>query len=369
VSSEKTEQPTPKKLRDARQKGQVAVSRDITSTVTLALAMIYLAVGLPAIMERLGALIVRSTNMVDLDFQTSATTVVREAFICSAYILLPFLAVIIFGGVFSIYAQIGFLLAPDAIKPDLKRLNPVDKAKQIFSIKNLIEFVKNVIKILFLSILIYLVLKQMIPELILAPTAGPASMLTVLGLTMKTLAINIVVGYLIIASADFFFQQWQHRRQLMMTKDEVKQEYKEMEGDPIIKSKRRQLHEEIVLGDDERQVAGSTAVVTNPLHIAVAIRYEKGETDLPVVTAMGRGVGAERIRDIATRAAVPIAENLPLARDLHHQCRVGQAGPGNLLAAVAEVIVWARQVRDQTPPPTDIADTPDDYEPPYSHVA
>ncbi|MEO1996149.1 MAG: EscU/YscU/HrcU family type III secretion system export apparatus switch protein [Planctomycetaceae bacterium] len=217
MSSEKTEQPTAKKLRDARQKGQVAVSRDITSTVTLALAMIYLAVALPSIMQRLGALIVRATNLVALDFQTSSITVIRESIICSAYILLPFLAIIIFGGVFSIYAQIGFLIAPDAIKPDLKRLNPVDKAKQIFSIKNMIEFAKNVVKIAFLSILIYLVLKRMIPELVRAPAAGPASMLTVLGLTMKTLAINIVVGYLIIASADFFFQQWQHRRQLMMT--------------------------------------------------------------------------------------------------------------------------------------------------------
>ena len=282
--------------------------------------MIYLAIGLPWIMKQLGGLIIRSTNRVALDFQTSATTVVQESVICSAYILFPFMAVIIIGGVFSIYVQIGFLIAPDAIKPDLKRLNPVDKAKQIFSIKNLIEFAKNVIKIVFLSILIYLVLKRMIPELVMAPTAGPASMLTVLGLTMKTLAINIVVGYLIIASADFFFQQWQHRRQLMMTKDEVKQEYKEMEGDPIIKGKRRQLHEEIVLGDDERQVAGSTAVVTNPLHIAVAIRYEKGETELPVVTAMGRGVSAARIRDIANLAGVPITENLPLARDLYHQC-------------------------------------------------
>lgn len=369
MSSEKTEQPTAKKLRDARQKGQVAVSRDITSTVTLALAMIYLAVALPSIMQRLGALIVRSTNLVALDFQTSSITVIRESIICSAYILLPFLAIIIFGGVFSIYAQIGFLIAPDAIKPDLKRLNPVDKAKQIFSIKNMIEFAKNVVKIAFLSILIYLVLKRMIPELVRAPAAGPASMLTVLGLTMKTLAINIVVGYLIIASADFFFQQWQHRRQLMMTKDEVKQEYKEMEGDPIIKNKRRQLHEEIVLGDDERQVAGSTAVVTNPLHIAVAIRYEKGETELPIVTAAGRGIVAARIRDIATRAGVPITENLPLARDLHHQCRVGQAVPGNLLAAVAEIIVWARQVRLATPTSTDVAETPDEYGPPYPHAA
>lgn len=340
MSSEKTEQPTPKKLRDAREKGQVALSKDASSTATLGAAFMVLFVGLPVMMKDLGTLISESFLAIPVRGRTAAELITTETVIVIARLSLMMVGVVAIIGAAAIYFQIGFLFAPASIKPDLNRLNPFDRIKQTFSIKNWIELLKNVLKITFLGFLIWLVIKAMLGPLIQASIMGPLSMLSVLEETFRVLAINIFLGYLVIAAFDVFFQRWQHTRSLMMTKDEVKQEYKESEGSPEIKSRRRQIHEEIVLSDDGDAVAQSDVMVTNPIHLAIAIR-STGPQTLPVVMAMGRGLKARHLRRLAEKKEVPTIENVELARDLYRHCRIGDPVPDRLVAVVFEVLKWA----------------------------
>ena len=206
------------------------------------------------------------------------------------------------------------------------------------------ELLRNIVKTVFLGILVWLVLKSMLKPLISATLMGPLAMLAVLRETLLVLATNIMIGYIIVAAFDVVYQRWQHLRSLRMTKDEVKQEYKESEGSPEIKNRRRQLHEELVLQDDGEAVQKSNVVVTNPVHIAVAIRAGS-DTAPPTVMTIGRGLKAKHIRDLAADKDVPVIENVELARDLFRHCRSGDPVPDRLIGVVAEIITWAQELR------------------------
>ena len=342
MSSEKTEQPTPKKIQDARNKGQVANSRDITMTATLGMCFAVLFMGMAKFTIDLTELIHTSTSLFDVDARTAVTYLSVETLIVIGKISFLIIGLVALTGVAATYFQIGFLFTGEAIKPDLKRLNPIDRVKQVFSMKSFIELLKNIVKITFLGVLIWLVIKSMLPPLIQASRMGSLAMLSVLKETLLVLATNVMIGYTIVAAFDIVFQRWQHLRSLRMTKDEVKREYKESEGSPEIKNRRRQLHEEIVMSDDGPAVGNSNVVVTNPIHIAVAIR-QGVDGQPPVVTTLGRGLKAKLIRDLATEQEVPMIENVKLARDLFGHCRIGDAIPDRLLDVVVEILEWAAE--------------------------
>ena len=156
--------------------------------------------------------------------------------------------------------------------------------------------------------------------------------------------------FIVIAAADFVFQKFQHTKQLKMSKDEIKKEYKEMEGDPLIKGKRKQFHHELMSQQVASNVKRSSVVVTNPTRIAIALEYRQGETPLPIVRAKGEGFLAKRIIEIAQQEGIPIMENVPLARDLHEQSTVDQYIPVDLIEAVAEVLRWVKQLEEQNSP-------------------
>ncbi len=244
-------------------------------------------------------------------------------------------------------AQIGPLLIFEPLKPDLSKLSPAQGIKKIFSLKNLIEFVKSVLKVVFLAVLLYQVIKGAIDPLLKLPYAGLSGILELLAPIMKTFAINVCLAYAVVAAVDYFFQKRQHLKGLRMSKDEVKREFKEMEGNPEIKGKRKQLHREMVMHDTVQKTRKSTVLVTNPTHYAIAIVYDEEKTKLPVVVAKGEGLLAKRMIEVAQEENIPVMRNVPLAHALFEQVEMDQYIPTDLLEPVAEVLRWVQSL--QTP--------------------
>ncbi|MEM0925161.1 MAG: type III secretion system export apparatus subunit SctU [Planctomycetota bacterium] len=350
MSGEKTEQPTPKKLRDARNKGQVAQSKDVSSTAMLIILFAYFAIAWNWMFQRSMRLMTAPALFYQLPFDEALPQMLGMFVTELLWICGPFLALVIVFGIAVNYLQIGPLFVFEPLKPELKKINPLDKAKQMFSMKNLIEFIKSVIKVVFLGVLIYLLLRDALPSLMLVPHSGLEGAIQMLGELMFLLALFTVFAYVVIAGADFGFQKWQHTKQLKMSKDEVKREYKEMEGDPTIKGKRKQLHQEMAMSESVERVKKSSVLITNPTHRAIAIYYKEGETKLPTILAKAEGAVAQRMIKMAKQEGIPIMRNIPLATDLFFNGDVEQYIPIELIEPVAEVLRWVRQLeRDSNP--------------------
>lgn len=346
--SEKTEQPTAKRLRDSRQKGDVAYSKDFTQTLLILAIFGYLLASSGQIVEQLGQMILLPGTLLQLDFHDAANTLVIETLTAAAWTLLPFIGIVLGVGIFADAMQVGILFAFEKLKPSGKKLNILNNAKNIFSKKNFVEFLKSCLKIGILSSLLATLIRDAMPILTSIPQAGLPGLGQVIATLLKTMLVYIGLAYSVIALADFVWQRMQYRKGLMMSKDEVKQEYKQMEGDPHIKHQRKQLHQEMQQQGAVQAARKATVVVTNPTHYAVALRYDEEETPLPLILAMGEGALAQRMMDAAREAGVPVMQNIPLARALTSQGEAGQYIPSELVEPVAEVL---RLLQQLDPPP------------------
>lgn len=345
--SDKTEQPTSKKLREAREKGQVAQSRDVTSTALLIAMFVWIMIASGGLIEQLKALLVLPGTLHGAPFSEGLRTMIAATVEVLRAATVPMLGVVLIFGTAAGFLQVGPLIAFESVKPDLKKLNPVDKLKQMFSMKNLIEFVKSVLKVTFLSVLLYIVIRNSLAVLVEAPYGGLTAVQVVLDGVLYKVAMYTMFAYLAIAAADFGFQRWRHTKDLMMSKDEVKREYKEMEGDPHIKSKRKHLHQEMIMHDSVANTRKATVLITNPTHKAVAVYYKQGETKLPIVTAKGEGFVAQRMIEAAKEEGVPIMQNVPLAHDLFEQGQLEHYIPSELIEPIAEVLRWVQQLSQE----------------------
>lgn len=350
MSSEKTEQPTPKKLRDAREEGQVAHSKDFTQTLLVCALFGYMIVNARNIVTAFAELILAPLPLLSLEFHAAANTLVTRTSVDGFMVLLPFLGIVIGVGLFGEVVQVGIKFAFKVFTKAGEKINVVNNVKNIFSSKNLVEFLKSNIKVLFLSALLYVLLHDAMPVLMGLPLAGLDGIGQVVGKILKTMIFNIALVYACISIADLIWQRRHHRKELMMTKDEVHREYKEMEGNPEIKHQRKHLHQEMLMNDAVEQTRKASVLVTNPTHLAIAIRYAEEETPLPVVLAKGSGALAERMMAAAREANVPIMQNIPLARALMEHADVDQYIPSDLVEPVAEVLRLVRDLIDQEKP-------------------
>ena len=344
--SEKTEQPTAKKLRDARKKGQVAKSKEVSSAFTISVALLVLFAMMPWIVDQLHDSFLLPTKFYTSEFEFSANVVAEEVIRIAISIIVPIIAAVVVAGVIGNLIQTGVLFTGTPIQPKLSNLNPGAAAKRIFGIKNLVEFLKSIVKIIFLSVLLILVIRDSLNELIKLPICGVSCIPLVLGRILWQISVYTIGAFVLIASADYVFQRWQFMNEQKMTKDEVKREYKESEGDPHIKGKRKQMAQEIAMAQTEEKVRNSAVVVTNPTHIAVALQYEHGETPLPIVAATGEGFRAHHIVRIAKKAGVPIMQNVPLARGLYSAGTVNQYIPAEFIEPIVEVLLWVRSLEE-----------------------
>ncbi len=348
MSGEKTEQPTPKKLRDARKKGQVAKSKEVNSAVTLLAAFAVLWFLRDWFWNRFRNLVSLPIAYINQPFESAyqelGVLVIKEIMILS---LLP-VGVVMAAAVVANVVQVGFLMTVEPIVPKFEKLNPVKGLKNMFALKNWVELLKSIAKVALLSFVIYLVLVENFESLTHIPNLGREGVPEVLSILLQRVLIVTLIAYFAVAAFDFWFQQRQHTKQLKMSKDEVKREYKESEGEPLIKSKRRELHREMAEGDAEAATAKSDVLVTNPTHFAVAISFDRTlKGQLPRVVAKGEGALARRLKRVAEKAEVPIVQNVPLARGLYAQAAVGEFIPADFIEAVAEVLVWAENLGEE----------------------
>lgn len=351
MSGEKTEQPTPKKLRDARNKGQVAKSKDLTQTLQIVAIFGYLVIAGAMIAGSIMELMIAPFAVLDMPFRQAANILMDEMLRGALGILLPFLGIVLVFGLLGETFQTGILFAFEAIKPSGKKLNVITNAKNIFSKKNLVEFLKSFLKVVFLSVLIFLLVRDSLPALVDIPLAGLPGVGAAVGELLTLLIINVAICYIVIAFFDFAWQRFLHTKELKMSKEEVKQEFKEMEGDPHIKQKRKALHQEMLSQNAVQQARRASVVVTNPTHLAIAMYYDKDETPLPLVLAKGEGALAEAMIRAAREAGVPVLQNIPLAHSLFKEAQVDQYIPSDLIEPVAEVLRLVRQLAAGEQPP------------------
>ena len=347
--SEKTEYPTAKKLRQAREDGQVAHSKDFTQTVLILALFGYMLADARNLIQSMTELILLPVSVLGMKFDDAANVVITALWNNSIALLLPFLLIVIGLGMFSEMLQTGMNISFKAMMPSGKKLNVATNVKNIVSVKNLVEFLKSNLKIAFLSALIYIVVRDALPVLMTLPAAGLVGVGTAVGQLLKVMIINMAVAYTVIALADFAWQRYQHVKGLMMSKDEIKQEYKEAEGDPHIKHKRKHLHQEMMQEGAVHSTRKAQVVVTNPTHLAIAIQYDKDKTPLPIVVAKGEGALAERMIAAARESGIPVLQNIPLAHDLMDNAALDQYIPSELIEPVAQVLRLVQEMGQQAP--------------------
>lgn len=338
-SSEKTEQPTPKRLRDAREKGDIPKSNEVVSiSVVLGAAMYFLVQG-PEIFVNLKGVV---SEVIDLSFTrpfNEALELISEKLINSMVsILAPLLMVVIIAAILSQIMQNGVVVAPEAARPKLSNLNPKNWFKKVFSKKNLFELFLNLFKVMVLTLSVYLAMRSSFQDVMRVHMSTIWGLLIVLGELVKTLFIYTLSSFLIIAVADWIFTKTHYTKEHMMTMEEVKREFKEMEGDPIIKSRRRQLMREMAEVNTLDSVRKAKVLIVNPTHYAVAIDYDKEVSPLPYTLAKGEGDLARRMIEVAKEEKIPIMRNAPLARQLYAEANEREHIPSSLLLQVAEVL-------------------------------
>jgi flagellar biosynthetic protein FlhB len=345
---DRTEKPTPKKLEDARKKGQVAQSREIPSAMILMTALAVFYFGGQTMVRQLADLMqVSFRNLNGGWIQTPESAHLLAGWLCkeALSILMPMMAALLIVGIVSNVAQFGFNFKEDLMAPDLKKLNPISGVKRLVSLKALVELAKSIFKIGFVGLIAYLILRKelvTIPSLVHADVVDTAAYM---GEVAFKIAFFVCLGLIVLAAADFAYQRWQHRKNLMMTKQEVKEERKQSDGDPQVKSRIRSMQLEMAHRRMMAAIPTADVVITNPTHFAIAITFNAQEMDAPQVVAKGADFMAQRIRDVAREHDVPLVENKPLARALYATTEIGGFIPTELYRAVAEVLAYVYRLK------------------------
>jgi flagellar biosynthetic protein FlhB len=347
MSGDKTEQPTPKRLQDARKKGQVFKSKDLVQALLFVTAAAVLTTGGPAYVSQLGDLMKQffQPDVLRGDMPMNAM-LQRMGYAWSKFLLLsaPLLGALVIVGAAGNFIQVKALFSPEVVKPKFEKLNPLTGFKNVFFSPNTyIELIKNLIKFTVVFWILYIAIKGSLRDIV--PTAGMRLDQTaaLAARLMSSILYKVGVVFVILGAADYMIQKKMHMKKMMMSKEEVKQEYKEQEGDPHVKHQRKHMFEQLMHGSVALHVPKATAVVANPTHLAVAIRYEEATMQAPRVTAKGRDAMALKIIEIAKEHNVPVIRNIGLAHSLI-DLEVGHEIPEDLYEAVAEVLNFVYQL-------------------------
>lgn len=341
MSDEKTEEPTDHKLEQAREKGEVAKSHDVAVAASmLGVVMVLRAFG-DSIFERMRAVVMTALDFGDGDMALSEIfRRMQDMALQTILSVLPLVVAAAFFAALGLVSHVGFMVAMEAVAPKPEKLDPVAGTKKLFSLKSLMSLLMMVLKASVIGVAVWQVI------LVLLPLIGGATYQSVSGIAMIAWQallkmVMIAVGlFVVLAPVDWALQKYLFTKDQRMSKDEVKREHKGQEGDPQIKGQRKQLMRENANGPPAKKaVAAANAVIVNPTHYAVAVRYVPEETGLPIVVAKGIDDEALRIRRSADELGVPVFSNPPLARALH-KVEIGGAIPAELFQAVAAVLRW-----------------------------
>ena len=345
--SEKTEDATPKKRREARKDGQVARSAEFTGLAVMLSAIAVLVAMGAMIGERMVGFMLQSIEVATRpELEPSAVgPFIYESLYTIGWMMGPLVGVTFVMAAFITYVQVGPILTIKPLIPDGSRLNIFNGFKQMFSVDKLVELAKNVSKLSAMGAVGYLVLRRVMPSMALTPRGNLFDATVALGKAALQLSLFLVGGLVLFGIIDLVWQRYQHEKKLRMSKHEVKREFKESEGDPHIKSKRKQQHRELTKGSGLSQVEDADAVVVNPSHVAVALRYRESEMSAPTIVACGRGVTARKIKKLARRYGVTVVRNVDLARALVDVGLESQI-PEEFYEPVAEVLKYVYELEE-----------------------
>lgn len=344
---------SPQKLKKAREEGQVVKSKDL-STAVFMLVMFMLLFNLsPFIWNEFSTLFIQifeqvpNATLEKIGWQYLAIITLKALLLLTG----PFLLVAVIVAVITDIAQVGPLLATKAIEPKFDKLNPVKGFKNIFSQRTLVELIKNIIKILVLGYVAYLVFKDFLPQLLLlGGTENIFAMLGILGAMIFKFIMMAGITFIAIAGADYLYQRFKFLKDQKMSFKEVKDEYKNSEGDPHVKQAIRQRRMQMLQQGMLEAVPTADVITTNPIHIAVALKYNADSMHAPIVVAKGTELFAERIKDIARDHGIPIVENPSIARALFKLVDIDQEIPADLYQAVAEILMFAWRTQGKATP-------------------
>lgn len=347
--AEKTEKATPKKLRDARKKGQVAKSQDLPSAFTF-IVSIFITLALSGtLFTILSGTIITAFSLIPRESLLGIIpNLFMESFSTILYASFPVLLAVAVTGVIVNFLCVGPVFSVEVFKFDIKKFDPIKNLKNKFKLKTLVELIKSILKISVAGWLIYDVMYESLPTLIKTVSLPPESALYVFHAFLMEVVIKVGLFFIVVAVLDFAYQKHDFAKEMKMEKFEVKQEYKNTEGDPQIKGKRRQIAQEIAYSDaPSAGVKQAAAVVTNPTHLAIAIAYDKEVDAAPYITTMGEGLLAERIIKLAEKFGVPVVRNIKLARRLWEEGGEYEYVPEDTYTALAEIIRWVRALKTE----------------------
>ena len=346
-SQEKTEDATPKRIREARNKGNVPKSRDLNTVFVLIVVVATLGLGIHLFYVEMRESMIFCLKLIEKDPLTlpDMHAAGKVLLISFAKMLTPVLLAGMISGTFVSYMQVGSIFATDPITPNFEKLNPIEGLKNMFKIVTLIELIKNMAKLSVVFFIAYKLIQEYKEDILLSMSINPIDAAALTGDILYQFFMKVCVIFLVIAAVDFGIQRWNFMKNMRMSKQEIKQEYKQDEGDPHVKGERRRMHREMAMGDAKKNVKRADAVVTNPTHVAVAILYDRNEMAAPEVLVKGQRNFAELIIQIAKEENVPIIRNIPLAWSLL-QIDEGDAIPNDLFDPVAEVLCMVYEMKE-----------------------
>lgn len=341
---ERTERPTPHRRSESRRKGQVAKSPDLTAALGLLGALVAINLMGPRIFRELAGLMGRLLGEPTSLSADSMLAAARIGFVTAGKVLLPIAAAVAATAVVANLVQVGFIASWHPVAPDLNKINPIAGLGRLFSRRNLVRLLVNVGKVGLVAWVAWALIANRMDRMIVLPQLDFLAALTVAGEMVFTVSIRLALVLLVLALLDYAYNRYQHEQQLRMTKQEIREELRRMEGDPLLRARRLRVARQLAMQRIAAEVPKADVIVTNPTHVAVALRYDAKAMAAPTVIAKGADLMAEHIRKLAIEHNVPIVRRPPLARAIYAACEVGQEVPSKFYKAVAEVLAYVYEL-------------------------
>ncbi len=349
-SGEKTEKATPKKRQDARKKGQVVKSAEISGASILLFTFLILMTFSDFYKVRIVRLFTDIfMNRLSMEVNSENVMALMMRYGIEVMLLLaPVLIVAYLVALLVNYMQVGFLLVGEGLKPKLEKLDPIKGFKNIFSLRSLVEFAKTVFKMTIIGYMVYSTFINYKADIAALSHFSLDAILHFAASVTLSLGVKIAAALMVLAIFDYIYQKYDNEKKLRMSKQDIKDEYKKMEGDPLIKGKIRERQRRMAMQRMMQEVPNADVIITNPTHFAVALKYEGSEMEAPQIIAKGQDYVALRIKEIAKEHGVITMENKPLARALFQRAEIGDAIPADLFQAVAEVLAYVYKLKGRT---------------------
>ncbi len=345
-AQERTEAPTPRRRSEARQRGQIGKSSDLTAALVLLGAMLVLEITGRKVLERLLGIMRQcldeaGQSMIDTD---QIAPMIARTFGEMAILLTPYLIVVVILALVGSFAQVGVLLTFKPLVPSLGKLNPINGFKRMFSLQSVVTLLMGIAKMSLVTLVAYVTIRNRVETVAYVSVLSYLSVIAVSAELIMTLALRLAITLLILGIIDFIWQRYKRERDLRMTKEEIKEELKRMDGDPEVKRRRREVQMQQAIQRIKSSVPQADVVVTNPTELAIAIAYDADTMLAPKVVAKGAGYLARRIREVAIEHRIPIVERKPLARALYKTVEVGQEVPPEFYKAIAEILAYVYEL-------------------------